>query len=137
MLPKFRPVSVARLATVTTQLVRPAFTWAWVGGQTAWLSVAEKAGDPAVAVTVIVALRLPEASVVTSIAVLRSATVGAEVTRLITPPSGLVCATISWVFAGSPVQTTVTGVPAVLLAGKPNALPLSVQFAVDGGLGIA
>jgi hypothetical protein len=90
-----------------------------------------------VAVTVIVALRLPLASVVTSIPVLRSASVGAEVIGLITPASGLVCATISWVFGGSPVQTTVTGVPAVLLAGKPNALPLYVQFDVDGGIGIA
>src|SRR6516164_4653042 len=73
MLPKLSPVVVARSATVTTQLVRPAFTCAWVGGQTAFLSRAEKPGDPPVAVTVMVVVRLPLASVVTAVPVVRSA----------------------------------------------------------------
>src|SRR6266702_3441849 len=98
MLPKLSPVVVARSATVTTQLVRPAFTWAWVGGQTAFLSRAEKAGVPPVAVTVMVALRLPLASVVTAMPVERSASCVAAEDGLITPARGLVWATISRVF---------------------------------------
>src|SRR5487761_718541 len=137
MLPKFSPTVVARLATVTTQLVRPAFTWAWVGGQTAWGSVAEKRGVPPVAVTVIVAVRVPVGRVVTSIPVLRSASAVAEVDGLITPANGLAWATISWVLGGSPVQLTVTGVPVVPLAAKATGLPLYVQLDVDGGIGMA
>ena len=124
MLPKFRPVVVARSATVTTQLVRPAFTCAWVGGHTAFLSRAEKLGDPPVAVTVMVALRLPLASVVTATPVDRSASLVAADDGLITPARGLVWATISKVFAGRPVQLTVTGVPVVLLAANATGLPL-------------
>src|SRR5215470_11324799 len=124
MLPKLNPVAVARSATVTTQLVRPAFTWAWVGGQTAFLSRAEKPGVPPVAVTVMVALRAPLASVVTIAAVPRSASRAADVDGLITPARGLVWATISWAFGGRPVQLTLTGVPAVLLAGNATGLPL-------------
>src|SRR5215469_9939379 len=124
MLPKLSPVVVARLATVTTQLVRPAFTWAWVGGQTAFLSMAEKPGVPPVAVTVTVVLRAPLASGVTTMAVPWSASRAADVDGLITPSRGLVWATISWVFGGRPVQLTLTGVPAVLLAGNATGLPL-------------
>src|SRR5580704_17425034 len=137
MLPKFRPVVVARLATVTTQLVRPAFTCAWVGGHTAFLSRAEKPGVPPVAVTVMVAVRSPLASVVTATPVDRSASLVADDDGLITPARGLVWATISKVFAGRPVQATVTGVPAVLLAANPSGLPLSLQLDVDGGIGMA
>src|SRR6516225_5427562 len=137
MLPKFSPVDVARLATVTTQLVSPAFTWAWVGGQTALWSRALKPGVPPVAVTVMVAVRVPVALVVTDVPVLRSASVAADVDGLITPASGLVCATISRVLAGSPVQSTVTGVPVVLLAPTATGLPLYVQLDVDGGIGMA
>jgi hypothetical protein len=90
MLPKLSPVEVARLATVTTQLVRPAFTCAWVGGQTALLSAAEKAGVPPVADTVMVALRVPVALVMTPWAVARSASAAASVDGLITPARGLV-----------------------------------------------
>src|SRR5690348_11548816 len=111
MLPKLRPVVVARSATVTTQLVKPAFTWAWVGGQTAFLSMAEKPGEPPVAVTVMVAVSVPVLLVVTATPVLRSASAVAEEDGLMTPASGLVWATISSVLAGSPVQLTVTGVP--------------------------
>src|SRR6476646_3289782 len=124
ILPKLRPVVVARSATVTTQLVRPAFTWAWVGGQTAFLSRAEKPGDPPVAVTVMVALRVPVALVVTALPVERSASCVAADDGLITPARGLVWATISKVFAGRPVQLTVTGVPATLLAANATGLPL-------------
>src|SRR5262249_23318883 len=124
MLPKFRPVVVARSATVTTQLVRPAFIWAWLGGQTALWSRAEKAGDPPVAVTVMVAVRVPVELVVTAVPVLRSASCVADDDGLITPARGLVCTTISKVFGGSPVQLTVTGVPVVLLATNATWLPL-------------
>src|SRR5215472_7154869 len=116
MLPKLSPVAVARLATVTTQLVRPAFTWAWVGGQTALWSMAANPGVPPVAVTVMVAVRVPVGLVVTACAVLRSASIAADDEGLITPASGLVWATSSEAFDGSPVQLTVTGVPVVLLA---------------------
>jgi hypothetical protein len=88
------------------------------------LSRAEKLGDPPVAVTVMVALRLPLASVVTAVPVDRSASDVAAEVGLITPARGLVCATISKVFAGRPVQTTVTGVPVVLLAPNATGLPL-------------
>src|SRR6516164_8257589 len=124
MLPKLSPVVVARSATVTTQLVRPALTCAWVGGQTAFLSRAEKPGDPPVAVTVMVAVRLPLPSVVTAVPVVRSASCVAADDGLITPARGLVWATISKVFAGRPVQLTMTGVPVVLLAANPSGLPL-------------
>ena len=124
MLPKLSPVAVARMATVTTQLVRPAFTWAWVGGQTDFLSMAEKPGVPPVAVIVMVVLRVPVALVVTAMAVARSASRTADDAGLITPARGLVWATISKVFGGRPVQLTVTGVPAVLLAGTATGLPL-------------
>ncbi len=43
---------------------------------------------------------------------------------LITPARGLVWATISRVLGGRPVQTTLTGVPVVLLAGTATGLPL-------------
>src|SRR6516165_12652881 len=115
MLPKFSPVVVSRLATVTTQLVRPAFTWAWVGGQTALWSMAANPGVPPVAVMVMVAVRPPVRLVVTATPVLRSASSIADDEGLITPASGLVWATITKVFDGSPVQLTVTGVPVVLL----------------------
>jgi hypothetical protein len=88
------------------------------------LSRAEKLGDPPVAVTVMVAVRVPVALVVTAMAVARSASCAADVDGLITPARGLVCATISVAFAGRPVQLTVTGVPVVLLAANPTGLPL-------------
>src|SRR5260370_40882971 len=94
MLPKFRPVVVARSATVTTQLVRPAFTCAWVGGHTALLSRAEKPGVPPVAVTVMVAVRLPLASFVTATPMDKSASRVPAAAGLITPARGLGRATI-------------------------------------------
>jgi len=95
-----------------------------VGGQTALLSRAEKPGVPPVAVTVMVAVRVPVELVVTAMPVERSASRVADDEGLITPARGLVWATISRVFAGRPVQLTVTGVPVVLLAGNPTGLPL-------------
>jgi hypothetical protein len=86
--------------------------------------MAEKPGVPPVAVTVMVALRAPLASVVRTTAVPRSASRVADVDGLITPARGLVWATISWVFGGRPVQLTVTGVPVVLLAATATGLPL-------------
>src|SRR5690349_20233015 len=100
MLPKFSPVVVARSATVMTQLVRPAFTWACVGGQTAFLSVAVKPGVPPVAVAVMVAVRVPVPLVVTDVPVLRSASAVAEEDGLMTPASGLAWTTISSVLGG-------------------------------------
>jgi hypothetical protein len=54
----------------------------------------------------------------------RSASCVAADAGLITPARGLVWATISKVFAGRPVQLTVTGVPVVLLAPNATGLPL-------------
>jgi len=86
--------------------------------------MAEKPGVPPVAVTVIVALRVPLALVVTAMPVARSASRAADDAGLITPARGLVWATISKVLGGRPVQSTVTGVPAVLLAVTATGLPL-------------
>jgi hypothetical protein len=43
---------------------------------------------------------------------------------LTTPPSALAWTTLKFVFAGRPVQLTVTGVPVVLLAANATGLPL-------------
>jgi hypothetical protein len=88
------------------------------------LSWAEKPGVPPVAVTVMVALRVPVALVVTAMPVAMSASVAADDDGLITPARGLVWATISRVFGGRPVQLTLTGVPVVLLATTATGLPL-------------
>jgi len=77
-----------------------------------------------VAVTVMVAVRVSVALVVRAVPVLRSASDVAADDGLITPARGLVWATISKVFAGRPVQSTVTGVPVVLLAANATGLPL-------------
>jgi hypothetical protein len=88
------------------------------------LSVAEKPGVPPVAVTVMVALRVPLALVMTALPVERSASVTADDDGLITPARGLVWATISRVLGGRPVQLTLTDVPVVLLAVTATGLPL-------------
>ena len=84
---------VLMLATLTTQLTRPALTWAWVGGQTAFSSGAEKLGLPPVAVTVMSALPLPLVSVCMVTSDARSNNRSLAEDGLTTPPSALVWTT--------------------------------------------